>query len=152
MARKFKMARLTREQQARLGRAMVDVYEDSDPWIQEWKPLGTYPTEEQRYISGNVLDEEGMPLWERLAPGTRSNPRLDTAGQEWYACDPYPTWFILGECQETPSHLIDWADGYAAWYEGAPRPLACPDCGADQVESSAGGVRCAESCGWWYCA
>lgn len=45
-------------------------------------------------------------------PYTHGTPgRLDTDGVEWFACDPYPTWYRWenGELHTTTHR--EWADG-----------------------------------------
>jgi len=60
---------------------------------------------------------------------TRDDPRLDVNGVEWFACDPYPTWFRW-ENMDTLSgelilgHHVRWADED---YPLPPEELRAPE-------------------------
>lgn len=53
-----------------------------------------------------MSDVTRRPFEDTSKPG-----RLDVFGQEWWACDPYPTWFFWrdGELHK-PNEPIRWAD------------------------------------------
>jgi hypothetical protein len=44
-----------------------------------------------------------------------STGRVDVYGNEWFACDPYPTWYRwVGGILFTEEYPIEWMDGHGS--------------------------------------
>ena len=88
--------------------------------------------------------------------GTPGEPgRLDINGVEWFACDPYPTWFRWDENDVLHTNPAKWAD--QPHDPEHPDWDVCPGCEKITLRAKelweGGGVICmADGCDYWYCA
>lgn len=85
--------------------------------------------------------------------------RLDRDGVEWFACDPYPTWFRWADGKLITKALPDFADSRRAenrdhierlLYSNGPHKKGCDRKVRAKSIQSGGGISC--PCGArWFC-